>query len=308
MDIKTQLKSLLQEAEIYRSQGLLDESKNRYNDAVELIQKNAQIKNKQNLLENIQKKINLVNNILSNIGKASTSPQLSSQVQNVIKNKFSFSDDQDSASLEGAIALAKFGQFESALKEFNELVKKKSVQIIAAKNIIRCYNALNLIDEAVVQYEKWLSSGLFPSEHLEKIRFFLENILERKGNKKILPHAPNVKESQDSIGNESYDSRFEDEEFLDISSITISLDKGPLKGKLVEFDVSFQSANIISVIIPEKDKKLIENLVIGATLNNIQFYSPIAIFKGNGVISAKTRIQSGPKKGNYRMDIKVVST
>ena len=124
MDIKTHLKSLLQEAEIYRSQGLLDESKKRYNDAVELIQKNVRIKNKQNLLETIQKKINLVDNLLINIGKAPTSTQLSPKVQNVIKNKFSFSGDEDSATIEGAIALAKFGQFESALKEFNELVKK----------------------------------------------------------------------------------------------------------------------------------------------------------------------------------------
>ena len=168
--------------------------------------------------------------------------------------------------------------------------------------------ALNSIDEAVVQYEKWLSSGLFPEENLKKIHFFLENILEKKGSKKILPHAPNTNKSQDPKGNESYDSQLENEEFLDISSITITLNEGSLKGKLVEFDVSFQSGNIISVIIPEKDKNLIENLVIGATLNDVQFYSPIAIFKGNGLISAKTRIQAGPKKGNYRMDIKVVST
>ena len=65
------------------------------------------------------------------------SPALSPNAQELIKKLFSFSDkkDKDEAALEGAIALAKFGQFESALAEFSELIKKDSIRVIAAKNI-----------------------------------------------------------------------------------------------------------------------------------------------------------------------------
>ncbi len=53
---------------------------------------------------------------------------------------------------------------------------------------------------------------------------------------------------------------------------------------------------MISLLISDKEKELIENLKVGVTLNDIQFYSPIAIFKGKGIVSAKTKIESGPKR------------
>ncbi len=64
MNIKEQIKLLLQEADLYRSQSLLNESIGKYKKAVELIQKNVQIKNKQNLIDVITKKIRAVENDL----------------------------------------------------------------------------------------------------------------------------------------------------------------------------------------------------------------------------------------------------
>jgi len=75
----------------------------------------------------------------------------------------------------------------------------------------------------------------------------------------------------------------------------------------VELDVSFQSGNVISLIVSSKDEHLIENLKVGVRLDDVHFYSPVAIFRGSGVVSAKTQIKSGPKKGDYSLDIKIES-
>ena len=48
---------------------------------------------------------------------------------------------------------------------------------------------------------------------------------------------------------------------------------------------------------------MVEGLNVGGRLPDMEFYSPIAIFRGSGVVSGKTEIRSGPKKGAYMLDI-----
>ncbi len=57
------------------------------------------------------------------------------------------------------------------------------------------------------------------------------------------------------------------------------------------------------VLAPEHE--LIQSLKVGIRLNEMNFYSPIAIFRGSGTVSAKTEIKTGPKKGDYSVDIKI---
>ncbi len=300
MNIKEQIKLLLQEAELYRSQSLMNESIGKYNKAVELIQKNEQIKNKQNLIDGITKKKRVVEDELDKINKAPP-PEVSSKIQDLILNKFAFSEG-DTANLEGIIALAKFGQFERALKEFTNLLKNDSLRIVAAKNIIRCHLALDAIEDAVSDYQQWLSSDAFTPAQLNKVRVFFESILEKKGADITLPK---VKVSAEAGKPEIEE---EEEEIIDINSIGITMESGPQKGQMVEFDVSFQSGNVVSVLISSKDKDFIKSLQIRATLNDVQYFSPIAMFSGQGVVSDLIQIESGPRRGDYNLDIKVVST
>ena len=58
----------------------------------------------------------------------------------------------------------------------------------------------------------------------------------------------------------------EEEEFIDISSIGIYFNAGPAKGKVVEFDVNFQSGNMLSLIISKNDAKTIEPIQEGDAL------------------------------------------
>jgi hypothetical protein len=45
----------------------------------------------------------------------------------------------------------------------------------------------------------------------------------------------------------------------------------------------------------------------GDVLKDLQFFSPIAMFNGSGTVSAKSQIKSGPKQGDFCLDIKITS-
>jgi len=297
-----EIKSLLQEAEVYRDQGLLQEAMEKYNIASELILKSNKIKNRQNLIHVISKKMGSLENDFKKKNKPA-SRKMPKKTQELIKSKKFFSEKmgKDEAALEGALNLAKFGQYKRALKELKNLISVDSIRVNAAKNIVRCYMALSAPDDAIAQYNKWISNNLFKNDQLEKVRFFLKSSLKKKGIKKTLP------EPKKTAKIEHPDFEEKEEEVPDISSIVIMLDKGPQKGKAIELDVSFQTGNIINVIMPGRDHGRIKNLNIGFKINDIQFFSPIAIFKGSGIVSNMTYIKSGPKKGDCSLDIKVVN-
>jgi tetratricopeptide (TPR) repeat protein len=303
MSVKSQIKLLLREAEIYRSQGLLVEAKGKYNLALDLIGKIDQAKSKEELVQAISRKIKSLTISYHQIERAQEAPKMPPKVQDLVKNLFSFSHDkdEDKAALEGAITLAKFGQYDRALEEFNQLTQRDSLRVVACKNILRCCLSVYSPEEAVQRYKKWLKDDLYSTEQLQKIRLFLEDLLDKKGLDIQLPAVPDGDEGP-------VDENRVDEDLIDISSIGITFDSGPQKGQMVEMEVSFQSGNMISLIVSSKDRELIENLKVGFRLNNVQFFSPIAIFQGSGIVLAKTKINSGPKRGDYSLDIKIVST
>lgn len=296
------IKSLLQQAEVYRDQGLLQEAIEKYTTASELILKNNKIKNRQNLIHVISKKMGALENDFKKKSKP-VSRKMPKKTQELIKSKIFFSKKmgKDEAALEGALNLAKFGQYKRALKELKNLISVDSIRVNAAKNIIRCHMAISAPDDAIDQYNKWISNNLFRNDQLEKVRFFLKSSLIKKGIKKTIP------ELKKALKTEHTDFEEEEEEVPDISSIVIIIDKGPQKGKEIELDVSFQTGNIVNVIMPGRDHERIKNLNIGFKINDIQFFSPIAIFKGSGIVSNMTHINSGPKKGDCSLDIKVVN-
>lgn len=302
MGDKENIKRLLQEAELYKGQGLLAEARLKYEEASDIIRNNFKIKNKDKLLAGLAKKMNMLEVDAQKVEKGPSSPELSSRAQDLIQKLFSFSktENDDKAALEGAMALAKFGQLERALVEFNKLISIEAHRVVAAKNILRCHIALESEESAADKYEEWARGDMFTPDQLEKLRGFMQQFLDNKGLDRKLAAVGN---GADTVFEES-----EQEEFIDISSIGLYLDSGPGQGKVVEFDVNFQSGNLLSLIIPKRDGKLIDHLDINNKLDDLQFYSPIAIFNGSGVIAAKSEIKSGPKQGDYCLDIKITST
>jgi tetratricopeptide (TPR) repeat protein len=304
MDFKSRLSGMLREAEIYGSQGLFRESLQKYIEARNLIEKNTKIKNQSSLLEAISKKIQTVEKSAQKVDQAPASTKMSAQEQDLVKKLFAYSPgrDRDALELEGALALAKFGQFERALEEFKLLQQKGTLRLAASKNIIRCYMAMSAAESAVEQYGLWLESEHFSRRQLEHLETFFQSIIDKRELDIVLPAmgtfagvASDVMETEELA----------EDEIIDISSIVIHFESGPQSGRQLAVDVSFQTGNVISLLISSRDRELIENLKVGVTLNNLQFFSPIAIFKGSGVVSAKTKIESGPKQGDYSLDIRI---
>jgi tetratricopeptide (TPR) repeat protein len=333
MGATAQIKTLLKEAELYQQQGLLNEAKEKYKKATEIIKKNSGIANSQEIIKSIVKKVVMLNQEINKINEAATKPTVSDQKQDLIKNLFAGGQEENdtSRSLEGAIALAKFGQFDRALAEFDRLLSDEGVRVAAAKNIIRCYIELSDLDRAVKRFAEWVDDEGFKDIELKKIRFFLDNRLRKLGYEGELPERAQVQEIEDiEVGaspaaDEDLSVEFEDEveaesvdfdselelheeEFLDINSVGIQLSAGGAKAQMHEFDVSFQTGNSINLIIPNTEKTLLKELKAGTKLQDMQFFSPIAILNGSGVVTAKTRIKSGPKEGDYSLDITILTT
>ncbi|MBU1172146.1 MAG: hypothetical protein KKD44_21535 [Proteobacteria bacterium] len=313
MSIKDRVKSLLKEADLYKSQRLLKESKSKYLEAIKLIQNNEQIPNRKSLINAITKKISTLDTGIVRWDKSSSTPEVSPKVQDLIKKLFTPEEKKDNdvvKSLKSAITLAKFGQYKRAIKEFNQLIRIDSVCVPAAKNSLKCIIEVSSLDDAVTQYHQWMNKNFFPNDKGLIVKQFLQDIITKKGLSISLDTDVDIEDKEKEedtglLGNSFMDQ--DDEDIIDITSIGIRFNHGPKQGEHVELDVSFQAGNVLSLIVSSKDKLLIDSLKIGVRLDDMDFYSPIAIFKGSGIVEANTRIESGPKRGDYSLDIKIHS-
>ncbi|MBW2207076.1 MAG: adenylate/guanylate cyclase domain-containing protein [Deltaproteobacteria bacterium] len=122
MSENEKLKSLIKESETYRKQGLLKESKEIYEKALVLIQKNKDFSKNTELVDAVKDKVEDLESELIEIEALPEIPDLPPELQDLITKLFAFSKDKDMAAIEGAVALAKFGQYEKALEEFQKLI------------------------------------------------------------------------------------------------------------------------------------------------------------------------------------------
>jgi tetratricopeptide (TPR) repeat protein len=304
MSDKEHIKALAREAEVYRSQGLLSGAKQKYQEILQFVQNHEHYSKDKKLLETVNKKIKAIEENLSEVLEAPERPAVTEDVQNLIQKLFSFSKDQQTSKMEGAVALAKFGQYEKALNEFKRLLKEGILPLDAAKNILRCHLTLSSPDVAVYQFKRWMSRGDFSPGDLKYLRGFLQKYLEKRGIQAALPEVVEAPQGKAETKKKKK-KRKKEEEVLDISSVGVQFQNGPLKGKMEEFEVTFQTGNTISVIIPSDRKDLLQSLEPGLRLKDMQCYSLIAVFNGSGVVSNKSVISSGPKRGHYTLDITI---
>lgn len=298
MSGKEDLKPLLKEAGIYRDQGLLDQAKEKYLDILNLIKKDQELSKDQELIDDVNNKIKGVESDLTEIEEATESPELDDKVQDLISNLFSFSKNKEVAAIEGAVALAKFGQYEKALAQLQKLINEGTLPMMAAKNMLRCHLILASPKEAVDQYKRWVLRTSFSKGELRDLRDFLDNILKKEG---IKVNLPKVEEGAPEKGKKSGRA----EEILEISTVRVTLDHGPMKGQALDFDVAFQLGNTVSFIIKAKEKDLVNVFKPGSRLSNIQCYSPMSLFNASGIISERKKIETGAKRGDYSFDLTI---
>lgn len=306
MNVKERIKSLLKEAELYKSQRLLQEAREKYTHVIEILRQQTQIPNLESLVAGVEKKRAELDQAIVKWEQSQVTPEVSDRVQDLIKRLFTnTSEEQTSheAALDEAITLAKFGQHRKALAEFSRLVAEPNVCVKAAKNAIKCQLEYAGEDEIIENVTSWWKEGAFTPEQYTSIVSFMRTSFEKKG----LPwDEEKVNQDREAV-EEQPESDFMDDEIIDITSIGLSFDHGPLSGNHVELDVSFQSGSLLSLIVEGANEALIKLLQRGQAIHDVDFYSPIAIFKGSAVVESNTRITSGPKKGDYSLDIRIDS-
>ncbi len=297
MSDKEHIESLIKEAKIYKKHGLLDESKEKYKELLEFLQRHKGYSRDKKLIDAVQGKIRTIEGTLDEIESASETPELSQEVHELIGRLFSFSESEDTAAMEGAIALAKFGQYDEAIGAFQGLIDEGIIPLVAAKNALMCHVTLASPDAAVAQFEQWLTQGTFSAKELRFLSSALKDHLARQG---IIVDLPQVDEPPP----EEVESE-EEKGVIDISSFAVQLASGPRKGQRAEFEVSFQSGNKVSTIIAAQQKDLVDAFEPGLRLSDIQCFSSIAVFNGKGVVSGLSKISSGPRRGDYSLDITI---
>ena len=287
------IRSLVRQAALYRAQGLLAESRGKYEEILSFLGSAQRFQNVEKLAEAVRERLQDVDRDIAEIRSAPATPDLSPQLQSLIKKLFTFSKTKEVAAMEGATALAKFGQYEEAVGELQKLLKEGVLATVAAKNILRCYLTLSLPHAAVSQFKEWVRNDTLSKEDLKYVRDFLASSLRKKGMGEVIPALTGgidtAVKTQDDI--------------LDISSIKIFFDDGKRHRYAVELDVIYQIGNLISIVISSADRALLDSLKIGKTLSDIQFYTPVTVFRGTGIVSRKSMIEKGPRKGNYLIDI-----
>jgi adenylate cyclase len=119
------IEALLTEAEVYHKQGLLEESLDTYRRVSGLLEDHEIFSRNTDLIDAVGEKIRVVEAELAELDLDTEAPELPQEIQDLISRLFSFSKNQDIAALEGAVALAEFGQYEKSLSEFQRLVKDR---------------------------------------------------------------------------------------------------------------------------------------------------------------------------------------
>jgi hypothetical protein len=130
-------------------------------------------------------------------------------------------------------------------------------------------------------------------EDLKYVRDFLVSSLRNKGMNEMVP----------ALSGEIQASVKTQDDFLDISSIKIHFHDGKRHRYAVELDVVYQVGGLTSVVVSSADRALLDSLKLGKILHDIQFYTPVTVFRGAGIVSRKSVLEKGPRKGNYLIDI-----
>lgn len=302
MNFGDKVKSLIKEAELYRSQGLLNEALDIYQKVESLIDATQQVKNKDQFLRKITAKIDGIYKQMETEFSTPPPPRVSDEAQSVIKEMVTADEPEakGSASMASALALAKFGQYDQAIEELTQLLGYDSLRVDAAKNIIWCWVQQGEAEKALGRVRQWMSGDVLAVSEVSDVRTYLEDLVRHSG----LDNRISTEKIQKDLEPES---DIDDEEILDVDSTRFELPRADQKNSSVELEVSFQAGKYLKMLVPKRDKQLIESLKIGDHLPDMTFYSPVAIFSGTGYVTSKVIINAGPKKGDYSLEVKILT-
>ncbi|MCB9481530.1 MAG: hypothetical protein H6680_06895 [Desulfobacteraceae bacterium] len=299
MELKEKIYSINKEASLYYSQGMYEEALGKYRTLLKLISAYKGIKNREDLQSKIREKIGAINKKLDYYDSEGVYTQVSSEKKEIIKKLFAdVKDDPEYKKFEEALTLAKFGQFSDSVKEMTPFLKNDKLKTEAARNIIKCFEAMDQVDKIISMVSNWKDENIFSEKEARQ--------LVESSKASVLSAEVEEDPVESDFINEPKDTESFSPEIMEIDSVGIKLTgSGGVDAEPVELDVSFQTGNHLSLIISSKEKRIIDNLDVGVKLSDMCFYSPIAVFKSTGIVLSKHQISSGPKKGDWCLDIEI---
>jgi hypothetical protein len=301
MELKQKVKSLLNEASVYDDQGLYEESREKYVQAVEIIKAHAHmIDHHKKLLNSISSRLQHLEKKIERMENESVAYQMPNVVLDVMKNKFSSAKDPEQAALEGALALAEFGQYESALEEFKKLIKHRTVRLAAAQNIARCHLAKGRAAKAVALFRHWRNSGLLGPDEMVELRNHLQKLSDDHGLNLELPDAE-AGAAPGTVRSITMRNR----QIMDFTSLSVRVPGSARKNRLREFDIRSQSGDIVNLLISNEEREVLEGLKKGTVLDPVQCFSTNAMFSGKATVVESTPIASGDHAGHFSVDIQI---
>ncbi len=299
MNLSEKIKNLIKEGELYRAQGLLTEALSSYKEAAAILKK-VKIKNKDAWLKKLSSIISDLKTELKKVQAPRKPPRVPEAAQALMKDMFSLDDPRikGSATMGGAIALAEFGQFEKAVDEFSLLLDRDSLRLEAARNILKYSLRFEKPDAVVNRLKFFAADQRFSEKEIDSLKSYLQDLFKQQGIDADI--SMEAQEGAKPV------SEVSDDDVIDIGAIRLTLARGPKKGENIELEINFQQGKQLNIIIPKKDKDIAEGFVKGSIIENVEFYSPIAIFSGTAYVSERMTISSGPKRGDFSVNITIL--
>lgn len=299
MNANAKISSMLKEAELYRKQGLLDETLHQYKKIKKILLRQENAKNKEALLKKIDSKIEVVQAELNAFLESKEIPEVSEDVRKIMRTMFSLNDPavKGSSLLGEAIALAEFGQYDAALKAFERLLDFDHLRMDAAQKILVYSLEFKGEKETIQLVKHWESDHRFSIENRNFLVKHLQDLVK------------NAKTNQDPDESDPAEpeSDLRDNDVLDITAVRIHLPKGPGEGRKVKLSVNFQHGTNLNVVVPRSQPEIAQALQAGDFIKEVRFYSPAAIFSGTIYVALTRQIHFGPQNGDTSINLKILS-
>lgn len=296
------LKTLFNEIEIYRRHCLFQESLKRCGEASRLIGTLGRTPVRKDLSGFLSTKIQKIKTESRAFDKAARPMRMKSDEQAQVMELFSGPGRTGGSwarekVYRGAEALFIFGQYESAIAEFDKLLDSGPYRLRGAKGILLSLAVSSGFENAVSQYRHWLKDRRFTPEDLKPIRLFLEKIVDLKGATAVLPPL--------TVERVGADRGALDHLGVAILSVSLPVENAAAENGGLRFDVTGQKGNLISFDVPPRHPLLKTELVPGKRLHGILLTTRSVFFKDTGVITERRPLPKTPDTGAVRITVRI---
>lgn len=216
-------------------------------------------------------------------------PEVSDKVRKLMRTMFSLEDPEvkGSSLLGEAITLARFGQFEAAMQEFEKLFDNDRLRMDAAKNMLQYGLEYKSEREMGALIRKWKDDIRFSAEEHNYIVQYLHQLIQNE-------RAENRGKTN---RNDESPPDIPEGNIPDISALGLKLPKGPKAGESVRLPVYFQHGPRLNVIVSEDSPHIAEALQQGDLISEVTFFSPAPGFSGTLYVQRCRKIDFARKKG-----------